>query len=130
MKNAVLRIARACRHPEALAIQYTRGLGFETLAEWRGHEGYDGIVLGHAQAPYHLEFIHARNEPDPPAPHPEHLLVFYVGDTDTWQRLCDAMLAAEFATVVNDNPYWERNGRTFADAEGGRVVLNRGAWPR
>lgn len=125
-----MRVARACRDLDVLVAQYTGGLGFSTLSRWRDHEGYDGAILGHPGAPYHLEFIHDHGEPSPPAPHREQLLVFYIADEQAWQARCNAMTASGFRTVTNDNPYWERNGRTFVDVEGGRVVLNRGAWPR
>ena len=130
MKGVVMRVARACRDIDAIGDQYVRGLGFEVLSSWRGHEGFDGVVLGHPQAPYHLEFIHDRHAAVPWAPHEEQLLVFYLQDSRDWELRCEAMLAAGFTAVTNGNPYWERNGRTFADAEGGRIVLNRGAWLR
>jgi len=130
MKGVVMRVARACGDIETMQAQYAQGLGFEVLSAWRDHEGFDGAVLGHPHAPYHLEFIHDRHAPPPPPPHEEQLLAFYLADPAQWQRCCEAMAAAGFVAVRNGNPYWERNGRTFMDAEGGRVVLNRGAWPR
>jgi hypothetical protein len=27
------------------------------------------------------------------------------------------------------NPYWDRHGKTFADPDGYRVVLQHAAWP-
>nr|WP_217317936.1 VOC family protein [Rhodanobacter sp. C03] len=126
----MMRVARACRDTEAMQAQYAAGLDLEVLSAWRDHEGFDGVVLGHANAPYHLEFIHDHHASPPPPPHEEQLLVFYLDDVAEWQRRCAAMTTAGFVAVRNGNPYWERNGCTFADAEGGRVVLNRGAWPR
>jgi hypothetical protein len=128
MKGVVMRVARACADVEALADQYARGLGFEVLGQWRDHEGFDGAVLGHPQAPYHLEFIHSHDEPAPPAPHKEHFLVFYLPDRDDWSARCRNMETAGFRRVANDNPYWERLGRTYMDREGGRIVLQNGAW--
>ena len=130
MKDVVMRVARACRDIDGLTRQYTLGLGLEVLSSWRDHEGFDGVVLGHARAPWHLEFIHDRAAAPPPPPHEEQLLVFYLAEPDEWEARCGAMLAAGFTVVQNGNPYWERNGRTFVDAEGGRTVLNRGVWPR
>jgi hypothetical protein len=130
MKDVVMRVARGCRDIDGLSRQYILGLGLELLSSWRGHEGFDGAVLGHPQAPWHLEFIHDHHAAPPPAPHEEQLLVFYLADPGVWEERCGAMLAAGFTAVRNGNPWWERNGRTFIDAEGGRVVLNRGAWPR
>jgi prolyl oligopeptidase len=130
VKTAVMRVARACRDIEAIGAQYVGGLGFDVLSSWRDHEGFDGIILGHPRGPYHLEFIRDRKAPPPPSPHEEQLLVFYVEDDEDWPRRCESMLAAGFTVVRNANPFWEGNGRTFADLEGGRVVLHRGAWPR
>ena len=130
MTVAVMRVARACRDIDAIGAQYGDGLGFEVLSSWRDHEGFDGIILGHPRAAYHLEFIRDHSAPPPPPPHEEQLLVFYLGDDQAWRHRCEAMLAAGFTVVHNTNPFWERNGRTFMDVEGGRVVLHRGAWPR
>ncbi|MGH8214912.1 MAG: VOC family protein [Rhodanobacteraceae bacterium] len=128
MKGVVMRVARACADVDALAGQYARGLDFEVLAQWHGHEGFDGAVVGHSRAPYHLEFIHALDEPAPPPPHPENLLVFYLPDKAHWMERCEAMEAAGFRRVSSDNPYWERVGRTYVDREGGRVILQNAAW--
>jgi hypothetical protein len=130
MKGEVMRVARACRDIEAIAAQYVGGLGFDVLSSFRDHEGFDGIILGHPRGPYHLEFVRDHRAPPPPSPHEEQLLVFYLEDVSDWQRRCDAMLAAGFTAVRNANPFWESNGRTFMDREGGRVVLHRGAWAR
>ena len=130
MMDAVMRVARACSDLDTICAQYQGGLGLEVLSSWRNHEGFDGVILGHPQAPHHLEFIHDHHAPPPPRPHEEQLLVFYVADEMPWQARCGMMIAAGFRRVVNGNPYWERNGSTFEDAEGGRVVLHRGEWSR
>jgi hypothetical protein len=38
------------------------------------------------------------------------------------------MLTAGFQAVPSYNPYWDRQGRTFADIDGYRVVLQNSAW--
>jgi hypothetical protein len=38
------------------------------------------------------------------------------------------MLAAGFTQVASFNPYWDARGRTFADPDGYRVVLQRAEW--
>lgn len=128
MRDVVMRVARACADVDAMAGQYARGLGFQVLGQWHDHEGFDGAVLGHPHAPYHLEFIHVLDEPEPPPPHPENLLVFYLPDRADWTRRCESMEAAGFRRVSNANPYWERVGRTYLDREGGRVILQNAAW--
>ena len=36
--------------------------------------------------------------------------------------------AAGFDPVASFNPYWDRNGVTFEDPDGYRIVLNNEAW--
>ena len=36
---------------------YRDGLGFDVLSEFTGHDGFDGVMLGHKGAAYHLEFV-------------------------------------------------------------------------
>jgi len=38
------------------------------------------------------------------------------------------MIEAGFREVSSFNPYWARQGRTFEDADGYRVVLQRASW--
>jgi hypothetical protein len=38
------------------------------------------------------------------------------------------MLAAGFEQVTAFNPYWDAAGRTFADRDGYRIVLQQGGW--
>ena len=40
------------------------------------------------------------------------------------------MELAGFKSVPSLNPYWENNGRTLADHDGYRIVLQRGRWDR
>jgi catechol 2,3-dioxygenase-like lactoylglutathione lyase family enzyme len=130
MIAAVMRVARACADLDAMVRQYSHGLSFEVLSQWCDHDGFDGATLGHPHAPWHLEFIHAHAEPKPPTPHAEQALVFYVPDRAEWTARCASMQAAGFAAVEPDNPYWARHARSFADIEGGRVILSRQAWER
>jgi hypothetical protein len=38
------------------------------------------------------------------------------------------MREAGYPSVIAHNPYWDRGGTTFEDADGYRVVLFHGAW--
>jgi hypothetical protein len=38
------------------------------------------------------------------------------------------MLTAGFSPVPAFNPYWDRNGKTFEDPDGYRIVLQNAAW--
>lgn len=126
--NAVLRIARPTDRLQAIAQMYCRGLGFVRLGEFEDHQGFDGIILGHPQQAYHLEFTHHRGVQVGQAPTQDNLLVFYLPDREQWQEGCKQMLAAGFQRVQAYNPYWDVNGQTFEDLDGYRVVLQQRAW--
>lgn len=126
--NAVLRIARPTDRLQAIAQMYCRGLGFVRLGEFEDHQGFDGIILGHPQQAYHLEFTHHRGVQVGQAPTQDNLLVFYLPDREQWQEGGKQMLAAGFQRVQAYNPYWDVNGQTFEDLDGYRVVLQQRAW--
>jgi catechol 2,3-dioxygenase-like lactoylglutathione lyase family enzyme len=126
----VLRVARPSDNLEALMQFYQQGLGLNLLYRFEDHEGFDGIMLGHEQAPYHFEFTRARGHIAGRAPTPDNLLVFYFPQGADWQGAVDRMRAAGFAPVPAFNPYWDREGLTFEDPDGYRVVLQRAAWTR
>ena len=92
--GTILRIARPTDHLAAIAKMYATGLDFTILAEFHDHEGFDGVILGHPQHPYHLEFTTHRGHQVGRAPTKDHLLVFYLPDRDEWEASCARMLAA------------------------------------
>jgi hypothetical protein len=85
-------------------------------------------MLGAAGAPYHFEFTRARNHVAGRALTPEHLLVLYLPDEAEWRAAADRMKRAGFEPVPAFNPYWDRDGATFEDPDGYRVVLQRARW--
>jgi len=60
LANADLRVARPTDNLPGVVQFYRDGLGFEVLYEFHDHDGFDGIMLGHKGAAYHLEFTHKR----------------------------------------------------------------------
>jgi YycE-like N-terminal domain len=58
--GTVLRVARPTDHLTTIAEMYATGLGFTVLAQFDDHDGFDGVILGHPQQPYHLEFTTQR----------------------------------------------------------------------
>lgn len=124
-----MRVARPTNDLAGLVRFYGEGLGFDVLGRFEDHAGFDGVMLGRADAPYHLEFTHRPGHPAGGAPSDEHLLVFYIPDAAAWQAAVDTMRAAGYAPVPAGNPYWDRQGKTFEDPDGYRVVLQRGSWP-
>ena len=90
-KSPILRVARPSDNLEALLQFYRQGLGFALLYRFEDHDGFDGIMLGHEQAPYHLEFTRARGHVAGRAPTPDNLLVFYFPDAKEWQAAVGRM---------------------------------------
>ena len=115
-----LRIARPTEQLERVVRFYIEGLGWRVLDAFQDHEGIDGVMVGLPGALFHLEFTRA--------PTAEHLLVFYLPDKEEWHASVDRMLAAGYSVVPAFNPYWDRNGLTFEDPDGSRVVLENAGW--
>jgi len=124
----ILRVARPSDDIDALLPFYRDGLGFEVIGDFRDHDGFDGIMLGRAGAPWHLEFTRKRGHAVGRAPSEDNLLVLYLPDRAAWEAAVARMAAAGFAPVPAFNPYWDRDGRTFEDPDGYRVVLQNRAW--
>jgi hypothetical protein len=123
-----LRVARPTDHLAPMAAMYAQGLDLQVLAEFTDHDGFDGVVLGNADDRFQIELTtnHARRAGRSPSD--EHLLVFYEPDPNEWTLACTRLLAAGFRSVRSGNPYWDRQGRTFEDGDGYRVVLQNAAW--
>lgn len=108
---------------------YANGLGLSVLGSFADNDGFDGIILGHPEQAYHLEFTHQRGHRAGSAPSTEHLVVFYVPDVEEWAANCARMTAAGFWAVTSSNPFWDSIGTTFEDTDGYRVVLANARWP-
>jgi len=123
-----LRVARPTDDPDALVPFYRDGLGLDVLYRFEDHAGFDGIMFGGEGAPYHFEFTRARGHKAGRAPTQDNLLVFYVPDPAEWRSAIARMQAAGFDPAPAFNPYWDRNGRTFEDPDGYRIVIENAAW--
>jgi len=128
MKDVKLRVARPTDRLEEVVRFYRDGLGFEVIASFDDHDGFDGRMLGHPGSPWHLEFTHHPEHEAGRAPTQDNLLVFYLPDRDAWKVAVERMHAHGFASVPSFNPYWDRRGATFEDPDGYRVVLQNAAW--
>jgi len=94
------------------------------IAEFRGHDGYDGVFLDIPGTGAHLE-LSAGGTHGAPAAHPESLLVLYLGDQEAVRR---TVARLEQAPVVPANPYWAAHGVTVEDPDGFGVVLVPERW--
>ena len=109
---------------------YIKGLGFKILSEFRDHAGYDGIILGNQNSPYHLEFTCRKKEKITASPPTDNLLVFYLHDKHDYNAICSRLESSGFKKVKSSNPYWEKSGSTFEDPEGYRLVINNEKWEK
>ncbi|MBS0337946.1 MAG: VOC family protein [Proteobacteria bacterium] len=123
-----LRIARPVTDLTRTKSMYCDGLGLRVIDRFENHAGFDGVMLGLPGSAYHFEFTFCRTHPVVPAPTAEDLAVFYFPDHSEWQAACARMLAAGFRQVASFNPYWDLRGKTFADPDGYRVVLQNDEW--
>ena len=87
LAKAHLRVARPTNDLSETVKFYRDGLGFEILYEFRDHDGFDGVMLGHAGAAYHLEFTHKHGHAAGKAPTQDNLLVFYIPDPGEWAAI-------------------------------------------
>jgi len=107
---------------------YCRGLDLTVVGEFEDHDGFDGVMLGSPGGPYHFEFTRSRTHPVRPTPTVEDLAVFFFPSARDWRAACARMLSAGFRQVAAFNPYWEKNGRSYEDDDGYRVVLQHERW--
>jgi catechol 2,3-dioxygenase-like lactoylglutathione lyase family enzyme len=126
----ILRIARPSDDLDRLLPFYRDGLGLAVLGRFENHDGFDGLILGQQGAPHHLEFTTKHGHSAGRAPTEDNLLVFYYPDVVEWRTAVERMLSAGFAPVSSFNPYWDRDGLTFEDPDGYRIVLQNTSWNR
>ena len=126
--RAHLRVARPTDNLQEIVKFYRDGLGFEIIDSFEDHAGFDGVMLGHKELDYHLEFTRRRGYTSGRAPTKENLLVLYLPDKSEWEEAVKRMEACGYKAVGSENPYWDVRGKTFEDADGYRVVLQQAAW--
>jgi catechol 2,3-dioxygenase-like lactoylglutathione lyase family enzyme len=119
-----LRVARHTDRLDDVIAFYRDGLGFPEAGRLHDHDGYDGVFLEIPGSGAHLEFTTGGRHAAP-EPHPESLLVLYVGDQEALEAT-----AARLSTdpIAPANPYWAEHGMTFEDPDGFRVVLVPERW--
>ena len=83
-----MRVARPTDHLDRVAEMYRKGLGFDPLGSFEGHDGFDVVILGQRGSGYHLEFTHHRGHQVGRAPTKDNLLVFYISDEAEWITRC------------------------------------------
>jgi catechol 2,3-dioxygenase-like lactoylglutathione lyase family enzyme len=119
-----LRVARHTDRLEEVVAFYRDGLGLRELGGFRDHAGYDGVFLEVPGTGAHLELT-AGGSHGAPVPHPESLIVLYLGDDEAVARV---LARLGVAAVPPANPYWAAHGVTVEDPDGFRVVLVPERW--
>ena len=120
-----VRVARQTGRLDEIVRFYRDGVGLPQIDHFAGHAGYDGVMLQLPGTGTHLEFT-ATEHSAPPLPHVEDLLVLYVGDQRTVERL---LARLPVTPIPSENPYWDQVGVTVFDPDGFRVVLVGRTWP-
>ena len=129
LTKAHLRVARPTDKLVEVVEFYKDGLGFEVLYQFTDHDGFEGVMLGHKDAAYHLEFTHKTGHRSGNTPTQENLLVFYLPDREIWQHAVRRLEDHGYKSINSFNPYWDQRGKTFEDPDGYRVVLQNAGWP-
>lgn len=123
-----MRVARPTDRLQEVVRFYRDGLGLPVLGSFEDHDGFDGVMLGHPGQPFHLELTAKRGHTVGRAPTQDNLLVFYLPDAAEWSAAVERMRACGHEPVASFNPYWDRQGKTFEDPDGYRVVLQNAEW--
>ncbi|KAM5351234.1 hypothetical protein ACJ41O_003957 [Fusarium nematophilum] len=129
LSKATIRIARPTDNIPALLPFYRDGLGFEVLFKFENHDGFDGVMIGHKEAGFHLEFTTKHGHAAGRAPTQDNLLVFYLPNQGDYAAAVARMEEHGFGSVASFNPYWDNCGKTFEDPDGYRVVLAKSPSP-
>ena len=123
-----VRIARPTDHLDKIIHFYCKGLGFEVIASFKDHAGFDGIMLSLPNSEYHLEFTHEHGTTVGRAQTRENLIVFYIPELEQCQTVINRLITVGYQPVQSHNPYWDKNGVTFEDPDGYNIVIQNAAW--
>ncbi|MEU1123955.1 VOC family protein [Streptomyces sp. NPDC005899] len=125
-----LRIARPSRDLTRAEAFWVQGLGMSALfrGDSDGTAGtHDLLMVGLADASWHLELTSGGTRPVEPRPTEEDLLVVYL-DAPVPDELVARLQEHGGKRVQSPNPYWNTWGVTVEDPDGYRLVLSTRAW--
>jgi hypothetical protein len=120
---AQVRIARPTDNFEGVIDFYVHGLGLKQIQQFKGHRGYDGVIIGLPDVDYHLEFTRHIDGSPCPAPTKDNLLVFYITNKNEINRISERLNRMGYPEVEPENDYWKELGVTIEDPDGWRIVL-------
>lgn len=122
------RIARPTTRLNQVVSFYNKGLGLKVLGSFKGHSGYDGVMLGLPGTSHHLEFTQQDGLTSLPAPTKENLLVLYFDSQQKYREANERLESLDIWPVEPENPYWKGRSETYEDPDGWRVVLFNGVY--
>jgi len=122
----VFSVVRKTERLSEIYDMYQKALNFEIIKQYKDRDGYNGVILGHENCNYVIEFTNKMDKKNYENHDSDNYLVFYVGDTRKWEWICRSMIEAGFKIVEACNSYWNRVGKTFEDLDGNRVVIQNG----
>ncbi len=126
-----LRLSRPTNNLENVLRFYCDGLGFEVLDRYEAQQGWDGLIIGHRDWPYQLEFSRRRDGSVVPlAPTPEHSVVFCIEDHDFWEKTLQSLFEAGFTQVTPPQLYADSGVASYEDPDGYRLILVQGRWKK
>lgn len=128
MKAVQFRIARPTKQLAAIKKFYTEGLGLPVIGEFKGHQGYDGVMIGLPDNRHHLEFTQTVFDTEILTPAKDNLLVFYYDNTDEYEKANMRLQEMNCFPVKPENPYWEGKSETYEDPDKWRIVLYNGVF--
>jgi catechol 2,3-dioxygenase-like lactoylglutathione lyase family enzyme len=117
------RIARHTTDLNHIIDFYGRILGLKVLGEFKDHHGYSGVFIGIPGQGWHLEFTISDVSPVH-QPDDDDLLVFYASSLEEFAAMKTRFVKNQVKQVKPLNPYWAKNGITFEDPDGYRVVIS------
>jgi hypothetical protein len=124
LQVARVRIARPTDKLKELEHFYCKGLGLLKLGGFENHKGYDGIMIGLPGNAYHLEFTQHEEKSLCPAPSKDNLLVLYIPDQESIDKIAVRLQQMGYPEVVPENVYWkDKKAIMIEDPDGWRIVL-------
>jgi hypothetical protein len=118
-----LRIARHTTDLNRIIDFYGRIAGLKVLGEFKDHHDYSGVFMGIPGENWHIEFTVSKTPPEH-KPDDDDLFVFYAASLEEFASLKKRFVKNNVKAVKPRNPYWEKNGITFEDPDGYRVVIS------
>lgn len=127
--TATVRIARPTSDLATLERFWVQGVGLSVIwrTEGTADHGHALLMVGPADAGWHLELVADAAAARESRPGPEDLLVLYLGEPAATEWL--ARIREHGGSVVPArNPYWDTWGVTIQDPDGYLLVLSHRTW--